>query len=249
MLAGCGGDGGGTRTSVETEPSPEGVIGTLDTSTAVVVESVADSGPGKVLREFADAARARNMKGMWALLSDASRERSGPTLDEFAARAGADFIETVGGFQKGYEVSVSARTSDVSGVAAIDGQNVDQFTGLRDHDAFAAGAVKERGKWRLEVLPPGALQLVSPDTQVASDKPVVVVTAEASAPIIDVGIWIDGTQYHSPTDGSSPTRMNLLAQPRESIGSGSHTLVAYAGVSGTTGGIVPMANAWTFSSP
>lgn len=249
LAAGCGGDGGGDAAPVTTVPDSGNVIGTeIDTSSAVIVESVADPGPGRALQVFVNAARKENLPAMWSVMSPASRERAGPTLAEFRARAGPDFLETVGGFTDELEISMSVRTSAVTGVAAVEGRFVDPFTGVRGFEAFAAGAVKEGGKWLLEVLSPGALQLVSPDTQVASERPVVVVNAEASAPIIDVGIWIDGKQYTSPSDGGSPTRLNLLAQPQEKIGLGPHTLVAYAGVSGTTGGIVPMAGAWTFTS-
>jgi hypothetical protein len=185
---------------------------------------------------------------MWATLSVATKERAGPTFADFRERAGADFVEGPGAFAAGYEVAMSVRATPTTGVAAVKGQRVDRFTDLEEFDVFAAGAVKESGAWKLEVLPPGALQLVSPDTQVASDKPVVVVNVEGSAPIIDVGIWIDGKQYPSPTDAASETQLNLLAQPRESIGSGAHTLVAYAGLAGV-GTTIPIANAWTFSSP
>lgn len=248
-VAGCGGDGGGDAAPVTTVPDAGNVVGTeIDTSSAVIVESVADPGPGRTLQVFVNAARAKNLRGMWDVMSASSRERAGPTFAEFTERAGPDFVETVGGFTDEFEVSMSVRTSAVTGVAAVDGRFADPFTGVRGFEAFAAGAVKEKGRWLLEVLPAGALQLISPDTQVASERPVVVVTAEASAPIIDVGIWIDGKQYHSPSDGGSPTRLNVLAQPQERIGLGPHTLVAYAGVSGTTGGIMPMAGAWTFTS-
>jgi len=244
----CGGDGGGDAAPVTTAPDAGGVVGTdLDTSSAVVVDSVADAGPGKALVVFAEGARDKDLRAMWSVMSAASKERAGPSFGEFAERAGPDFVDTLGGFTEDFEVSMSVRTSAVSGVAAIDGRFVDPFTDVAGVEAFAAGAVKERGKWLLEVLPPGALQLVSPDTQVASERPVVVVSAEGSAPILDAGIWIDGKQYNSAAEGGSPTRLSLLAQPDEGIGLGPHTLVAYAGLAGI-GGTIPIANAWTFTS-
>ena len=247
--AGCGDGDGGAQQAPPTTNDPRDVIGDeIDPSSPSAVESVADPGPGEALRAFVEAARSKDMRAMFALLSPEAKSRAGPTFAEFEERAGSDFLETVGGYDEGYEIAVSARTSEVTGVAAVDGRYIDPFTNVRGFEAFAAGAVKVGGKWLLEVLPPGALQLVSPDTQVASDRPVVVVGVEGSAPIIDVGIWIDGRQYPSPTDAASESRLSLLAQPTESIGSGSHTLVAYASLAGV-GTTIPIANAWTFSSP
>jgi hypothetical protein len=238
--AGCMGDDktGGTTTN---DPD-DLVIDTQEEGGPEWAKSIPDAAPGEVLEAFVQASIKKDYKGMWDTLSTATQGRVARSYQEFAKDVGKDFAASVGGFVSGkYRIVNSFRTNDTTAVASIAGERVDPASKQAAFETFGTALMKQKGEWKLEIFGPIVLTLVIPEARIALSRPRVAVSAEAGAPILEVGVWIDGKKYASPTEGASPTQMTIFAEADEEYAPGDHTVMAYASVGDTA-----VATAWTF---
>jgi hypothetical protein len=232
---------------------PEGTVGddlvanTQDPGGPDWVKSTADDKPGRVVSEFVNAAASGDIRGLWDRFSSATKERVGPDFKTFESGVAHDFTQTVGGFVKGkfdvvasYETTSACRGCQRLAVASIAGERVDPTTKQKEFESFGAAFVFEKG-WKLELFGPIVLTLVVPEERISLANPRVAIDVEAGAPVVEVGIWIDGRQYPSPTEGPSPTQMTLFSEPDEEFAPGNHTVMALASI-----GTGATATSWTF---
>jgi hypothetical protein len=240
VAAGCGGDG--EQSATEDRGL---VIDTMvDEAGPDAVKAVADPAPGEALTAFVKSAQRRDIAALWNALTDSGRDRSADSLADFKARFGQDVTDLIGTYAS-FAVVASFRTSPTTAVAAIAGRRVDPLTDQSEHDAFGVGFTRQDGKWKLELPSPIAIDLLSPDQELPTAVPAIVVNVEGYSPIIEVGVWIDDEQQPTPTEGASPTKLTIFAEPQEPVGPGNHTILAYASIA-QVGGQLPIGKAWTF---
>ena len=239
-LVGCGGDGGGSATT--TNDPDDLVVDTQEEGGPDWVKSKDDPAPGRVAVEFVEAAIAKDFKTMWDGLSKETQARIAPNYEVFAKDVAKDFATSVGAFVRGdLDVVTSVTTGPGMAVASVAGDRIDPASKKTEFETFGAALVKQGGEWKLELFGPIVLTLVIPEERIALSKPRVAVSAEAGAPILEVGVWIDGKQYASPTEGASPTQMTIFAEAEDEFEPGDHTVMAYASVGNTA-----VATSWTF---
>lgn len=240
VLAGCGGGGDGGTASV-----PDLVSDNNDPDGPPPAKGIDDPEPVKVVEEFVKDSIAKDYRGMWENLSAGTQARVGPTLEAFRAAAGVDVAESVGTFTPGkYEAVTSARTSPTVAVASIAGERVDPDSKKPEFETFGTALFKEKGAWKLELFGSTVLTLVVPLERLPERHLSIAVDVEAGAPVLEVGIWVDGKQYSSPTEGPDPTSMNIFSEPEGELTPGEHTLMAYVNV-----GESATATSWTFIVP
>jgi hypothetical protein len=238
-LVGCGDDGSSSTT---TNDPDDLVVDTQEAGGPDWVKSKADPAPGRAVMGFVEAGIAKDYRKMWDALSTATQARIAPTYEQFAGDVARDFAASVGAFVRDKtEVVNSFRTSDKMAVASVAGDRVDPASKKTEFETFGAALVKQDGEWKLELFGPIVLTLVIPEERIALSKPRVAVSAEAGAPIIEVGVWMDGKQYASPTEGASPTQMTIFAEAEDEFAPGNHTVMTFASVGDTA-----VATAWTF---
>lgn len=238
-LVACGGNSqaGGT-----TNDPDDQVVNTQEEGGPEWVKSEADPAPGATVNAFVAASIARDYRAMWDSFSAATQGRIAPTFAAFRRDVAGDFATSVGAFVEGrYEVVSSFRTSGTMAVASVAGERVDPASKKSEFETFGSALVKQDGEWKLEIFAPVVLTLVIPEERVAQRIPRVAVSVEAGAPILEVGVWIDGKQYPSPTEGSSPTQMTIFAEPDEEFEPGDHTVMVLASIGDTA-----TATSWTF---
>lgn len=237
LLAGCVHGGGG-------ESKVPDIVGTnTDPGGPPPAKGVDDPAPAKALAQFVADSIAKDYRGMWEGLTTATQQRVGGTLAAFRGAVGADIAEQIGSFTPGkYEVVTSARTSPTAGVASIAGQRIDPDSKKAEFETFGAALRKEEGAWKLELYGPAALTLVVPLETLPERHLSIAVDVEAGAPVLEVGIWVDGEQYSSPTEGPDPTSMTIFSEPEGELEPGEHTLMAYVDV-----GESATATSWTFT--
>lgn len=236
LLAGCG---GATKEQVA---STDLVVNSNQAGGPDYVKSVDDPEPGKAILAFVDAAHGKNVKAMWDLLSTASKQRVGGTYAAFKASYAPDFIERVGAFVPGgYDVVTSARIGDGIAVASIAGDRKPPEGGPVEYETFGAAMFRQQGKWRLEIFGPGSLTLLVPEERTPQTHVSAAVDVDMGQPVLKVGMWFDGKQYPSPTEGPSPTEMTIFAEPDEQFEKGNHTVMAVVDLGDTA-----LATSWTF---
>jgi hypothetical protein len=176
---------------------------------------------GEVLQEFVQAAADGDAGGLWELLSSGSRERLGPTQDEFAGRLLPDFRDGLGTFAgTNAEIVVSGADPNGWGVAAIAGER--EREGRQEFAAYAAALRLEDGDWRLELGAPIALRHLTggpPDT--------LEVEVSAETRIEAAGLWVDGQPLRASVRGTAPDRFIVHAE-RLQLGSERHVAVTFA---------------------
>jgi hypothetical protein len=188
VVTGCGGgngEGGAQQEEVLPEDPAEqpedGVAGD---------EFDAEAGPGATLERFVEAAGAGDAEAMWAELSQATRERWGPSLDDFRNGVAAELQEGLGAYaHEGYAIMLEEEIDERWAVAALEAGGAeleDQFA------AYAAAAVREDEGWKLEL---GSDLNVTPlePGQDASVDSVETVRAgvDAAASPEEVRMWLD----------------------------------------------------------
>jgi hypothetical protein len=236
-LAGCG--GGSASPTVDTNDL---VVDTQEEGGPDWAKSKADPAPGRTIQKFVDAAIARDYRTMWGTFTKATQQRVSSDYEGFAKDIGPDFATSVGAFVKGkFEVVNSFTTSNRHAIASVAGERVDPASKKREFETFGAAMLREDGEWKLELFGPAVLTLVIPEERIALKIPRVAIDAEAGAPILEVGVWIDGKQYPSPTEGASPTQMTIFSEPDREFAPGNHTVMAMANLGDTA-----TATAWTF---
>ena len=239
-LAACGGDGGSSGTN--TTDSDDLVVDTQEAGGPDWVKSKADPEPGQVLTRFVEAGIAKDYRSMWNLLARGTRSQVAPTFAGFAKDVAPDLARSVGAFVTGkYRVVNSFRVGEGKAVASVAGDRKDPDSKKIEFETFGVALLRQQGEWKLELLTPISLTLVIPEERIALSKPRVAVSAEAGAPILEVGVWIDGKQYASPTEGASPTQMTIFAEADEKFPPGNHTVTAYSSIGETAS-----ATSWTF---
>jgi hypothetical protein len=238
LAAGCGGSSAGKEAATATD-----LVGDSNQAGGPdYVKSVDDPAPGAAMMRFVAAARAKDVQTMWDSLSKASKQRVGGTYANFKAQVANDFIDSVGAFVPGkYEVVTSATVGGDLAVASIAGDRKPPEGGAVEFETFGAAMYKQLGKWRLEVFGPGALTLLVPEERTPQQHVSAAVDAETGQPVLRVGMWFDGKQYASPTEGPSPTEMSIFSEPGAKFADGNHTLLALVDLGDTA-----LATAWTF---
>lgn len=239
VLAACGNGGGG---SAEGDPD-DLVVDTQSPGGPDWVKSTRTPEPGEVIAGFVEAAIAKDFAAMWSAFSTATKGRIAPDLASFQKDFAKDFAASVGAFVPGkYEVVDSFTTGQTIAVASIAGTRLDPATKKAEYETFGSALVREEGAWKLELFAPVQLTLVVPEERIVQEIPRVAVAAEAGAPILEVGVWIDGKQYPSPTEGASPTQMTIFSEPDgEKFPPGNHTVLVLASI-----GDSATATSWTF---
>jgi len=233
---------GGNNASGTTSNPDDLVINTQAEGGPDWVKSVADPAPGEAVTRFVKASIAKDYRAMWGSFSAATQQRVAQDYAMFAKDVGPEFADSVGAFVEGkYEVVNSFRTNTAMAVASVAGDRIDPASKKKEFETFGAPLVREKGEWKLELFSHVVLTLVIPEERIALRIPRVAVSAEAGAPILEVGVWIDGKQYPSPVEGASPTQMTIFAEPDEEFEPGNHTVMALASVGDTAA-----ATAWTF---
>ena len=211
VLAACA--GGGESTAGETSQA--------ETSTGLAE----DADAAGVLRLFVEAAGRGDAEGMWGLLSERSRERLGPTLDDFARRYAEGFQEGLGSFAgTPYEVVLSDVTPSGWGIAAIAGDRT--RAGKREYATYAAALTRQRRGWRLVLGDPVAVELLSPRGQTKEKQPQVRFRVRADAPVEEAGLWLDGAPVPA-TAGGSGRNVLIAGTPPRLLAPGRHVIVLF----------------------
>jgi hypothetical protein len=234
--AGCGG-------SATVQPTTTDLVGDSNQAGGPdPVRGVDDPGPGETMLEFVAAAHRNDARAMWNMLTRASQLRVGGTFPVFKAKVASDFIGSVGAFVPGeFRVVTSARLGGGLAVASIAGERKPPEGGPAEFETFAAPMYEKGGAWRLEVFGPGSLTLLVPEERTPLQHVSAAVAVETGQPVIRVGVWFDGKQYGSPTEGPSPTQMTLFSEPDEDFEPGDHTMLAVTDLGDTA-----LATSWTF---
>ena len=240
VLAGCGGDSGSSGTT--TSDPDDLVVDTQEEGGPDWVKGKSDPAPGRAAMAFVEAAIAKDYKAMWDSMSKETQARIAPDYQTFAKDVAKDFAASIGGFvREEIDVVTSVTTSSGMAVASVAGGRIDPASKKKEFETFGAAMVEQGGEWKLELFGPIVLTLIVPEERIALSKPRVAVSAEAGAPILEVGVWIDGKQYASPTEGASPTQMTIFAEAEEEFEPGDHTVMTFASVGNTA-----VATSWTF---
>jgi hypothetical protein len=188
----------------------------------------------RALHRLVWAAGANDEPAMWTMLSRVSRRRLGPTLADFRRRGARGVRAGVLPFARGYRVVLNTDVDRGLAVVCVAKQN----------DAFAVPMRRERGVWKVEIVPVFTVEAVRPlpgervlrRTQLA---------AEVLAPgrINGAAMWLDGRFFDARLYWSPDRKhMSVWGEAPQPLANGRHTVVAYA-----SAGPEAAANAWTFT--
>jgi len=224
LAAGCGGD--------EQEPPP--AVGLR------VAAGAPAPGAARVFAEFLDAAARGDATGMWALLSEPTRASLGRTLDGFRRGAAYDLEQTAGLLRDPGEPVLARAFGPRWAVAAVAGEI--ERDGEREHAAYAAALRRERGEWRLEL---NGLFFVShepaPLEEVETRTPLLRVTAQSSARIERMVLWLDGEPVGARAVRPQPFTGTITARAARPLEPGVYVVTAFAATDETAA-----AQAWPF---
>jgi hypothetical protein len=213
-LVGCGGDEKSAGGSAQTTTVPD---------------------PGRDVLEAIIAASAEDdIETIWNLLSEQSRRRHGPTLEEFEQSAALrDLRRELAPFAKGeLPIEVSENVAHGFGVVAL----------ARGRQAFATPLRREGELWRLELPGPMRIEVLGPDPGTKGEF-VNQIGVETHGPRSGSGIgllYLDGVTLDAKSF-SGPRSSTIFANFAQTLEPGIHTVVAY-GSSGPNAA----AKAWTF---
>lgn len=223
LAVGC--SGGGSN-----DPAPAG------TAAAAPPEQFGeDQAVGDALRRFVEAAAAGDGDAMWALLSEGSRERLGPTRAEFSEELAADLERGLGSFGgTPYETVLSVTTESGWGVAAVAGGRI--RGGEVEYAAYAAALRLEDGEWRVRLGDPIDIVNNEPAETTADRRPRVQFELNADMPVEEAGLWLDGAPLPA-TAGGTADAITIVATPEVPLAPGWHVLVVFgrAGNEATAG--------------
>jgi hypothetical protein len=192
--------------------------------------------PSETLLGFVEAAGAGDAEAMWADLSAGTRERWGPTFDEFRAGVALELAEGLGSFAPAdYEVALGEQVSDGLGVAAIEGART--VEGMEEYAAYAAALVTEDGVWKLALDGPSIVPLEPGQGASVSAPDRARARAEGAEGLDDARMWLDGAELE-PVE----RRGDSIEAPLDGLEQGPHSLVVYVADGGE-----PAATAWTFT--
>jgi prepilin-type processing-associated H-X9-DG protein len=229
VAAGCGGGGKGAATTAPATTAP---------ATTAPPVTTTSGDPGRdAIEAFAAAARSRNAAALWHLLSTSSRQRLGPTLDDFR-RGGAPGLErTVGAFHD-FTVLVSERITPEFGVVAIDGRE-----GAK-RAVYAVPLRLEGTSWKVELGSLVAVRPIGPlpdsGAQVAVQIAFAVTGPGGSGTSV---LYLDGHAESNLKVYGTATSSTVVANFDPALDPGRHTAVAFA-----TDGREAAATAWAFTA-
>jgi hypothetical protein len=217
-LAACGGGNDQAQpTTIRLQPAP------------------ADPGNAAVQTALAAAAAGKTDQ-LWGMLSTQSKQRLGPTLDEFRNGAGGGLADRLGSLRNS-KVIVSERITPEFGIVAVDGRR----NGKR---AVEAVPLRLEGTgWKLELGGPVAIRPIGPLP--GKHEPVV---AQVAAAVTGPGgsgtavMYLDGHTENPKVAGTS-SNATLYANFDPPLDPGRHTVVVFASDGQEAG-----ATAWDFTA-
>jgi hypothetical protein len=230
LAVGCGGSG--ERASA---------VGDAATPARPPAASTADPRPGRVLLRFVRAAGRGDARTMWTLLSAPTQASLGPTYASFRRGAAFEFREGFGSVAPTARVILSRTLNGRWAVAAVSGPRV--VEGEREHFAYGAALVRERGGLRLEL---GGLVFAGhrpePNTTVDAARPQLSVRASAGQNVADVHAWLDGRALATARGAEDPPfTATIRGVPARPLAPGLHEAVVFAAAGQTAA-----ASAWSF---
>lgn len=184
--------------------------------------------PAGTLQLFTAAARDRDVRALWELLSARTRVRLGPTLADFERRA-PDIERSVGSFTSGnrYETILSEPLDADFGVAAVARS---AGPGPKGPDAFAASLRLERGAWRIELG--GSLRLRAllpePGATVTLSLPQIALEGRSRTTIVAGALWLDGVAFAAESGGVNDHWLTLWGRAGVPLEPGQHFVVGFA---------------------
>lgn len=100
------------------------------------------------------------------------------------------------------------------------------------------------GKWVADRTGAVKISILGPDPGSKGNPGMLQVAAELSAkrPLVESGLWVDGTELLEKGGGLQPTRGTIYGAPAKALGPGKHTAVAYGRTAAHATAV-----AWTFS--
>lgn len=146
-----------------------------------------------------------------------------------------------GGSHQAAETTATAAEPSPSGVLGPGGRTLYQSGdwGVVVRGATAAAARLVAGRWRVDRSGGVKVTVLGTGGPVART-PQVAAELQARAPLVDTGLWLDGTALLAKGGGLSPKRQTIYGAPTKPLRPGRHVAVAY-GRTATTGTAV----AWT----
>jgi hypothetical protein len=229
LAGGCGGD------------ERAAAVGETAVPTRPPAASAADPRPGRVLLRFVHAARRGDARTMWTLLSGPTRASLGPTYAAFRRGAAVEFHEGVGLLRSDARVILSRRLDRGWAVAAVSGARLAE--GEREHFAYGAALLRERGALRLEL---GGVVFSDhrpePNSMVGSTRPPVSVRASAGGNVTAVRAWLDARPLAAGRGADDPPfTATVRGLPARPLARGLHEAVVFAEAGDAAG-----ASAWSF---
>lgn len=219
-LAACGGSGGSSTSAGGGQASTAATTGP---------EALPTSSPdtGVALSRFVEAAGQGDAQAMWSLLTKAAQQHLGPTESDFARRFTETFKLGLGTFAgTGYKTVLAVETASDWGVAAIAGDRVRQ--GKQEFATYAATLRFEGGSWKLQLGDRVFLRKLEPKTQSTSaTRPPVAIRIQASTPVQEAGVWLDGQPLGGKVSGTDPHDVVVSGVPAAALATGRHVLVVF----------------------
>lgn len=187
----------------------------------------------EVMTAFVAAARSGDSETMWELMSEPSRRRYGPELEDFMTGEAKKLRKQLAPFAEGkLPVQVSENIDGLFGLVALS----------KGPHAYATPLRLEGGTWKVEL--PGRLKIdVSgppPGSKGKFAKQIGVEVKGRSGGGTAL-LYLDGVTLFDPKIYSSPRTATVFAGLPNGVTPGRHTAVAFA-----TSGNTAAATAWTF---
>jgi hypothetical protein len=225
LVAGCGGNDGASETTDET-PQAE--------------QYPDDPKARETLDDFVEAAGRRDAAAMYALLSETSKAKFGPTLAHFRVGAGRDLSIVLGAMARdggGYKNVMAQEVTPAWSVAAIQGHVTGN--GEEQYGAYAVALRRLGDERRIELAAPVSFNPVTPEPELKSETtPDIATEVTAEEPVLRSVVWIDDEALVS---NLGPEQIILSAEVTSPLVEGRHTVVTYAETQDGAG-----ANAFTF---
>jgi len=99
------------------------------------------------------------------------------------------------------------------------------------------------GSWHADTSRAVKVSILGPHGTAAAT-PQVAAEISAKAPLVESGLWVDGTELDVKGGGLTPTKGTIYGAPAAPLGSGSHVAVAYGRTAGHATAV-----AWSFRVP
>jgi hypothetical protein len=206
-----------------------------DEKAAETTPTFTERDPGRdVMAAIVAASADDDVETIWNLLSEPSRRRYGPTLEDFEkSDALRDLRRGIAPFEEGeLPIELSQNIGGGFGVVAL----------ARGKDAYATPLRREGELWRLELGGPLRIAVLGPDPGTKGEF-VNQIGVEVHGPRSGSGVgllYVDGVTLDAKSF-SGPNSATIFANFAEKLKPGVHTVVAYA-----SSGPNAAARAWTF---